>query len=63
MKSTTDARKPDGDVVLQEIWSIKDALSASYSHDVKRLFEQIRKREKLSGHQLVDPPKRVQSDV
>lgn len=64
MKSTTDAEqtKPQGDVVLQEMWRIKDALSASYGHDVKRLFEEIRKREKLSGHPLVDPPKRTGSE-
>jgi hypothetical protein len=47
-----------GDVVLQEIRRIKDALSASYGHDVKRLFEETRKREKLSGHPLVEPPPR-----
>jgi hypothetical protein len=47
-----------GDVVLQEIRRIKDALSASYGHDVKRLFEETRKREKLSGHPLVEPPLR-----
>jgi hypothetical protein len=47
-----------GDVVLQEIWRIKDTLSASYGHNVKRLFAETRKREKLSGHPLVEPPKR-----
>ena len=44
------------DLVLQEIWRIKDTLSASYGHDVKRLFAETRKREKLSGHPLVNPP-------
>jgi hypothetical protein len=43
-------------VVLQEIWRIKDTLSASYGHDVKRLFAETRKREKLSGHPLANPP-------
>ncbi len=58
MKSTTDIQKPKskGDVVLQEIWQIKNRLSASYGHDVKRLFAETRKREKLSGHPLVNPP-------
>lgn len=51
--------KQSGDLVLQEIWRIKDTLSASYGHDVKRLFEETRKREKLSGHPLVEPTKRV----
>jgi hypothetical protein len=42
------------DEVLQEIWRIKDTLSASYGHDVKRLFADLRKREKLSGHRVVN---------
>ena len=46
----------NGDVVLQEIWRIKDALSASYNHDVSRLFAETRKREKLSGHPIADLP-------
>lgn len=50
--------KPRGDLVLQEIWRIKDTLSASYDHDVKRLFAETRKRETVSGHPLVEPPKR-----
>jgi len=60
MSKTTDVqtKKQSGDVVLQEMLRIKDTLSASYGHDVKRLFKETRKREKLSGHPLVDPPKR-----
>ena len=56
MSKTTDTQttKPTGDVVLQEIWRIKDMLSASYGHDVKRLFAETRKREKLSGHRVVN---------
>ncbi len=42
------------DLVLQEIWHIKDTLSASYGHDVHRLFAEARKREKLSGHTVVN---------
>lgn len=42
------------DLVLQEIWRIKDTLSASYGHDVRRLFSGARKREKLSGHPAVN---------
>ncbi len=58
MSKTTDIQtaKTTGDVVLQEMWRIKDTLSASYGHDVKRLFAETRKREKLSGHPLVEPP-------
>ena len=42
------------DPLLQEIWRIKDKLSASYGHDVHRLFAEARKREKLSGHRVVN---------
>jgi hypothetical protein len=41
------------DVVLEEIWRIKDTLSASYGHDVHRLFTETREREKNCGHPLV----------
>ncbi len=43
-----------GDVVLQEIWRIKDELSAARGHDVHRLFADARKRQKLSGHPIVN---------
>lgn len=43
-----------GDLVLQEIWRIKDALSASYGHDVDRLFDESRERQKRSGHPVVN---------
>ena len=43
-----------GDLVLQEIWRIKDELSAARGHDVHRLFADARKRQKLSGHTVVN---------
>ena len=43
-----------GDVVLKEIWRIKDTLSASYGHDVDRLFAETRKRQELSGHPIAN---------
>ena len=46
--------KGGGDVVLQEIWRIKDELSAARGHDVHRLFAEARKRARLSGHPVVD---------
>ena len=60
MSKTTDMQtaKATGDVVLREIWRLKDTLSATYGHSVKRLFADTRKHEKLSGHPLVEPPKR-----
>lgn len=47
------ARK-GGDLVLQEIWRIKDELSAARGHDVHRLFAEARKRQKRSGHPVVN---------
>jgi hypothetical protein len=43
-----------GDLVLQEIWRIKDKLSAARGHDIHRLFADARKRQKLSGHPVVN---------
>lgn len=34
-----------GDLVLREMWRIKDKLSASYGHDVSRLFEEARRHQ------------------
>ena len=46
--------KGGGDLVLQEIWRIKDELSAARGHDIHRLFADARKRQKLSGHSVVN---------
>ena len=56
MSKTTDSpsAKTEGDAVLEEIWRIKDALSASCGHDVDRLFAQARKNQKRSGHRVVN---------
>ncbi|MBE7501451.1 MAG: hypothetical protein HS113_14340 [Verrucomicrobiales bacterium] len=56
MSKTTDIRasKPTGDVVLKEIWRIKDTLSASYGHAVDRRFAEARERQKRSGHPVVN---------
>lgn len=43
-----------GDLVLQEIWRIKDELSAARGHDVHRLFADARKRQKVSGHPVAN---------
>jgi hypothetical protein len=48
------AVKGGGDLVLQEIWRIKDQLSAARGHDVHRLFADARKRQELSGHPVVN---------
>ena len=54
----TRTKKATGDVVLQEIWRIKEELSASYGHDVDKLFTETRKREKRSGHPVVNLQRR-----
>lgn len=43
-----------GDEVLREAWRVKDALSASYRHDVGRMFADLRARERRSGRRIVD---------
>ncbi len=61
MSKTTElsASKATGDLVLREVWRAKDTLSAQYDHDLDKLFAETQKREKLSGHPLVNlPPKR-----
>jgi hypothetical protein len=55
MKTTEEPKvKGGGDVVLQEIWRIKDELSAARGHDIHRLFADARKRQELSGHPVVN---------
>ena len=56
MNNATKELKPNqsADLVLQEIWRIKDTLSAAYGHDVDRLFADARKRQELSGHPVVN---------
>ena len=53
MKTDTKKSSRNTDLVLEEIWHIKDTLSASYGHDVRRLFAETREREKTCGHPLV----------
>ena len=48
------AVKTTGDLMLQEIWRIKDELSAARGYDVNRLFAEARERQKLSGHPVVN---------
>ena len=55
-KASDIQTKSTGDIVLQEVWRAKDTLSAQYGHDLDKLFEETRKREKLSGHPLANIP-------
>jgi len=47
------AEQGTGDLVLKEIWRIKDELSAARGHDVHRLFAEARERQKHSGRPVV----------
>ncbi|MCX7012311.1 MAG: hypothetical protein NTW86_07070 [Candidatus Sumerlaeota bacterium] len=42
------------DEIIQEIWKAKDSISAKHGHDVKRLVEHLRAKEKASGARVVD---------
>ncbi len=56
MNKTTQTVNPEteGDLVLREVWRAKDALSAARGHSIDKLFADLRKREKKSGHPLVN---------
>ena len=56
MNKTTQTTHPatEGDLVLREVWRAKDALSAARGHSIDKLFADLRKREKKSGHPLVN---------
>jgi hypothetical protein len=50
-----------GDLVLKEIWQAKEALSATYKHDLDRLFADARKSQEISGHKIVDFSKEAEN--
>lgn len=54
MINTAKEPPKSGDLVLQEIWRIKDEMSAACGHDVHRLFSEARKRQKKSGRAVVN---------
>lgn len=41
------------DEVLREVWKNRDKMSAEAGFDVDRLFDQLRERQKTSGHKVV----------
>ena len=43
---------------IEEIWRIRDELSAEYGYDVHRIFAALREEEKQHGDRLVQPPPR-----
>ena len=56
MSKTTETAniETEKDLVLREVWRAKDALSAARGHSVDKLFADLREREKLSGHRVVN---------
>jgi hypothetical protein len=44
----------EGDLVLREIWRVKDKLSAARGHSINRLFAEAREWQKHSGHPVVN---------
>lgn len=43
-----------GDLVLREVWRAKDTLSASYGHDLDKLFAETHEHEKHSSHPIAN---------
>jgi len=57
MKKTSKinpSEPPEGDLVLRELWRVKDEMSAACGHSIDRLFAEARKRQKRSGHPVVN---------
>lgn len=57
MKTSIQPTPPEtgvADDVLREVWRIKDELSASYGHDIDRLFAESRQRQRQSGRPSVN---------
>jgi hypothetical protein len=52
-KATTNV-ETEGDLVLREVWRAKDSLSAARGHSVDKLFADLRRRQKHSGHRVVN---------
>lgn len=42
------------DRIIQEVWNVKDTIAAEHDHDMKRLVESLREKEKASGARVVD---------
>ena len=43
---------------IEEVWRIRDQISAECGYDVGRLFKRLRALEKQHGDRLVQPPPR-----
>ncbi|HYH83436.1 MAG TPA: hypothetical protein VEX86_26815 [Longimicrobium sp.] len=47
---------------LEEIWAIKDQLSAEFDHDVEKLGRDYMEYQKRFGDRLISPPDRKKTD-
>jgi hypothetical protein len=50
----TQSASGAADDVLRKVWRIKDELSASYGHDLNRLFAEAREHQRKSGRPSVN---------
>jgi hypothetical protein len=64
-ENITSAQTESGvaDEVLREVWRIKDELSASYNHDLDRLFAETRERQRQSGRRSVSLERQDKEDT
>ena len=50
------------DEIMQAVWKAKDTIAAEHHHDVRRLVQSLRAKEKSSGARVVDLHARLHSD-
>ena len=50
------------DEIIQAVWKAKDSISAEHHHDVKRLVQSLRAKEKASGARVVDLHARLHTE-
>jgi hypothetical protein len=50
------------DEIIQEVWKAKDTISAEHQHDVRRLVESLRAKEKTSGARVIDLHARLHTE-
>lgn len=50
------------DEIIREVWNAKDSISAKCNHDVRRLVETLRAKEKSSGACVVDLHSRLHAE-
>ena len=48
--------KPTTDEVIREVHRIKDELAKALGYDVRRILDDARKKQQLSGREIYRPP-------